>query len=57
LPAVSEASDVVSRFSMSPWAAICCPFLSTRKTTLELASTRSLEMMALIWLNSSVILL
>ena len=53
LPAVSDASEVVSRFSMSPWAAICCPFLSTRKTTLALASTRSFEMFCLIWLNSS----
>ena len=53
LPAVSEASEVVSRFSISPWAAICWPFLSTRKTTLALASTRSFEMIPLIWLNSS----
>ena len=53
LPAVSDASEVVSRFSMSPWAAICWPFLSTRNTTLALASTRSFEMIPLIWLNSS----
>ena len=52
-PAVREASEVVSRFSISPWAAICWPFLSTRNTTLALASIRSFEMTVLIWLNSS----
>jgi len=34
-----------------PVAAICWPFLSTRKTTLALASTRSLEMISLIFLE------
>ena len=48
LPAVSDASDVVSRFSMFPWAAICCPFLSTRKTSFALASVRSLLRIVLI---------
>src|SRR5438445_834664 len=39
LPAVSEASDVASTSRMSPWEAICWPFLSTRKTILALEST------------------
>ena len=38
LPAVSDASDVVSRLSTSPLAAMSCPFLSTMKTTLAFAS-------------------
>ena len=38
LPAVSEASDVVSSVCRSPTAAICWPFLSTRKTTFAFAS-------------------
>jgi len=38
LPAVSEAREVVSNCSISPAAAICCPFLSIRKTALALAS-------------------
>jgi hypothetical protein len=33
LPAVSDASDVVSRLSTSPLAAMSWPFLSTMKTT------------------------
>jgi len=37
-PAVSEASDVASTFSRSPLAAICWPFLSTRKTIFALES-------------------
>src|SRR5262249_35884086 len=41
LPAVSEASEVVSRGLMSPTAAICWPFLSTRKTSLAVASSSS----------------
>src|SRR5438093_3088619 len=39
LPAVSEASDVASTSRMSPWEAICWPFLSTRNTILALEST------------------
>jgi hypothetical protein len=38
LPAVSEASEVVSRLSTSPLAAMSWPFLSTMKTTLAFAS-------------------
>ena len=53
LPAVSEASDVVSSDSRSPMAAICCPFLSTRKTTFALASAFRRPMTSLIWWNSS----
>ena len=37
LPAVSEASEVVSRLSTSPPAAMSWPFLSTTKTTRALA--------------------
>src|SRR5512138_195056 len=38
LPAVSEASEVVSMFCACPADAMSCPFLSTRKTTLAFAS-------------------
>ncbi len=41
LPAVSDARDVVSTWSISPAPAICWPFLSTRKTIFALASMRS----------------
>ena len=42
LPAVSEASEVVSSVVRSPTAAICWPFLSTRNTTFAFASEASL---------------
>src|SRR5450830_1584142 len=51
-PAVREASEVVSTLSRSPMAAICWPFLSTRKTIFALASIRSREMISLISWNS-----
>ena len=41
LPAVSEASDVVSMFCVCPAAAMSWPFLSTMKTTLAFASLTS----------------
>src|SRR6266545_7287729 len=56
LPAVSDASDVASTPRMSPWTAICWPFLSTRKTILELESTCSRWRVSLIcWYSSSYI--
>src|SRR5882757_2215043 len=56
LPAVSEASEVASTPRMSPWTAICWPFLSTRKTILELESTCSRWSVSLIcWYSSSYI--
>src|SRR5215210_1248269 len=39
-PAVREASEVTSNCSISPAEAICCPFLSIKKTALALASCR-----------------
>src|SRR6185369_10246919 len=53
LPAVSDASDVVSMLSTSPLAALSCPFLSTMKTTLAFASLTRRSTTVWIWLNSS----
>src|SRR5881227_1533995 len=53
LPAVSEASEVVSRFSVAPTLAMSWPFLSTRKTIFALASRDSFSQTALICWNSS----
>src|SRR5512140_2233386 len=53
LPAVSEASEVVSRFCAWPLDAISCPFLSTRKTTLAFASRVSRSQIPAISRNSS----
>ena len=53
LPAVSEASEVVSRLSTSPLAAMSWPFLSTMKTTLAFASLTRRSTTFWIWLNSS----
>src|SRR5436190_17775644 len=53
LPAVSDASEVVSRFSVAPTLAISWPFLSTRKTILALASRARRSQTALICWNSS----
>src|SRR5439155_20522410 len=53
LPAVSEASEVVSRFSVAPTEAMSWPFLSTRKTIFALASRASRSQTALICWNSS----
>src|SRR5882672_4889727 len=52
-PAVSEASEVVSRFSVAPIEAMSWPFLSTRKTILALASRASRSQTVLICWNSS----
>src|SRR6185369_1676618 len=53
LPAVSDASDVVSMLSTSPLAAMSCPFLSTMKTTLAFASRTRRSTTVWIRLNSS----
>src|SRR5438105_5633424 len=53
LPAVSEASEVVSRFSVAPTEAMSWPFLSTRKTIFALASRARRSQTALICWNSS----
>src|SRR6266446_2397683 len=53
LPAVSEASEVVSRFSVAPTEAMSWPFLSTRKTILALASRERRSQTPLICWNSS----
>ena len=53
LPAVSEASEVVSRFCAWPLAAMSCPFLSTRKTTLAFASRVSRSQIPAMSRNSS----
>src|ERR1051326_4933409 len=56
LPAVSEASDVASTPRISPCAAICWPFLSTRKTIFELESTcRRWRQSLICWYSSSYI--
>src|SRR5712691_5858189 len=52
-PAVSEASEVVSRFSVAPTEAISWPFLSTRKTIFAFASRERRSQTALICWNSS----
>src|SRR5438034_9734980 len=55
-PAVSEASDVASTPRISPWTAICWPFLSTRKTILELEWTcRRWSVSLICWYSSSYI--
>src|SRR5438552_1038029 len=53
LPAVSEASEVVSRFSVAPIEAMSWPFLSTRKTIFAFASRESRSQTVLICWNSS----
>ena len=53
LPAVSEASEVVSMPPALPEEAMSWPFLSTRKTTLALASRQSRSTSATICWNSS----
>src|SRR5262245_23307565 len=53
LPAVSDASDVVSICSVSPAVAINWPFLSMMNTTLAFASFTRRSTIAWIWLNSS----
>src|SRR5712671_6582418 len=53
LPAVSEASEVVSRSCVAPTEAISCPFLSTRKTIFAFASRASRSQTTLICWNSS----
>src|SRR5258708_16516901 len=53
LPAVREASEVVSRFSVAPTDAISWPFLSTRKTIFAFASLESRSQTVLICWNSS----
>ena len=53
LPAVSEASEVVSRSAVAPTEAMSWPFLSTRKTIFALASRESRSQTALICWNSS----
>src|SRR5207237_423779 len=53
LPAVSEASEVVSRFSVAPTEAMSWPFLSTRKTIFALASRANRSQTVLICWNSS----
>src|SRR4051812_13911535 len=53
LQAVSDASEVVSRCSVGPTEAMSWPLLSTRKTTLPLASRASRSQTVLICWNSS----
>src|SRR5712664_217409 len=56
LPAVRDASEVASTPRMSPWTAICWPFLSTRKTILALESTcRRWRVSLICWYSSSYI--
>src|SRR5207248_4014015 len=52
-PAVSEASEVVSRSCVAPMDAISWPFLSTRKTIFAFASRARRSQTALICWNSS----
>ena len=53
LPAVSDASDVVSMLFVCPAAAMSWPFLSTRNTTFAFASLVKRSHTALIRWNSS----
>ena len=59
LPAVSEASDVVSNCSTSPAAAICWPVLSMRKIARAFESERrrrstSFELLVLLLINHKI---